>query len=196
MGYMPLTPPYATEWPSQRPPTGACFTGGGLKEGLHMFQSWGLLSGPDTDWYKSTPSAWTSAALHTTPPQLSWSVRGFNCLIIILHYPCGPIAWLGVVFSASPHPLLPKWRHPRNSSRWWWRVNWEGLSCCPGYRQWYFCCPNKHLIKNQPWGDTKWSKLRNVLIVMSTKSTWFSMRYTVKCVCKHYSALLLCIDFF
>lgn len=127
---------------------------GGLREGPHMFQSRGLLSRPDTDWYKSMPCAWKSAALHT-PPQLSWSERGFNCLIIILHYPCGPIAWFGVAFSASPHPLLPKRRHPRNSSRWWWRVNWEGLSCCPGYRHWYFCCPNKHHSQNQPWGDTK-----------------------------------------
>lgn len=100
----------------------------------------------------------------------------FNCLIIILHYRSGPITWLRVAFSASPHPLLPKWRHPRNSSRWWWRVNWEGLSCCRGYRHWYFCCPNKHLIKNQHSGVTKrWGnkQRRNVWIVMPTKPASF-----------------------
>jgi len=38
----------------------------GLREGLHMSRSWGLLSRPDTDWYRSKLSVWTSTALH--PP--------------------------------------------------------------------------------------------------------------------------------
>ncbi len=137
-----------------------------------------------------------SVLLCIHPPQLSWSERGFNCLIIILYYPCGPIAWFGVGFSASPHPLLPKRRHHRNSSRWWWRVNWEGLSCCPGYHHWYFCCPNKHHSKNRPWGDTKrWGnkQTEECFDCDVNKINKFSMSYSVKCVCKITSALLLCI---
>lgn len=109
LGYLPLVPHYwmALRKTPQRGRVLLVDNFRGLREGLHMSLSWGLLSSPDTDWYKSMLSMWTSAALHT-PPQLSWSVRGFNCLIIILHYLGGPIAWLRVAFSASPHPLLPK----------------------------------------------------------------------------------------